>query len=64
MKESILKLDYEDKLSKINKITNFNNKTKENKSIYGDKQEFVIKIKKFIGYIEQYFNFFFSKIIS
>ena len=62
LKESIIKLDYEDKLSKINKITNFNNKTKENKSIYGDKQEFVIKIKKFIGYIEQYFISSFQKL--
>ena len=64
LKESILKMDYNYKeaLSKINKYTNFNDKIDNNKPIYGEKKEFVTKMKKFISYIEQYFIRSFHKL--
>ena len=64
LKESILKMDYnyEENLSKINKYTNINYKLNNIKSIDGDRRDFIIKMKKFIGYIEQYFIKSFQKL--
>ena len=64
IKESILNMNYnyEENLHKINKYNNFNDKLNKIKSFYGEKREFVMKMKKFIGYIEQYFIKSFQKL--
>ena len=60
LKESILKIDYN--YEENNKNTNFNDKLNNIQSIYEEKREFITKIKKFIGFVEQYFIKSFQKL--